>query len=643
MKNLILIVLITLFSLQTTQAQKNGIPKKAAKYFQDARLSYTFEKREEATEFLRKAIKAHSKYIEAIALLGKIESELGNFDSAIAQYEKVIELSPKDECKGLYQIGKIYMLQENYPKAISTFQQSQATPNCQASTVANAQNTEELCVFRDSLMRSPVVFNPIAFDTLINTEVHDYLPMLTADGEHLFFTKRLGNPPLYNEDFYEASKDENGNWQKATDMGAPINTEFNEGALTISPDGKRLFFAAVDRFGGEGNFDIWYSYKKDGKWIRPLSMGRPINSPLWESQPSISADGKELFFAAKTGKGEGSIDIWVSRLVDNIWQAPENLGKTINTAQDDQCPYIHPDGRTLYFASNGHKGMGSSDLFVVRRNAQGEWGEPQNLGYPINTLENENSLFVSADGKTGYYSQFINSSFDLVSFDIPKHAQPAAVTYVKGTVASSETKLFIPSKIEIYDAETSELIAITKTDVSESEFLLTLPIGKDYMFGVESDGFYPHSERFSLAEAEILKSYELELFLNPIVEAKPVATVETVVPERKIVMKNIQFETNSAELKSGSFIELNKIVNILNENSSIKMQIEGHTDNVGDEMANLNLSKKRAEAVKQFLIENGITSSRLTTIGKGETEPIDSNETKEGRANNRRTEFVIKE
>ncbi len=643
MKNVLLLISILVFCSNWALGQKQEIPKKAAKAYQDARLAYTFENRKEAIEHLEKAIKVYPKYVNAIALMAKLEGELENYEKAISLYKDLIALVPNDECKAYLQIGKLYIKQANYPMAIEAFETSANAPNCRASTIENAVIQLEICHFRDSMINNPVSFNPIPFDTLINSsEVHDYLPMLTADGEHLFFTKRMGDPPIYDENFYEASKNENGEWEKAVDMGSPINTPFNEGALTISPDGKRLFFAAMDRFGGEGNFDIWYSYKKNGKWIRPLNLGRPVNGPLWESQPSISADGKELFFAAKNGKGEGDIDIFVSKLVDNIWQEPENLGKKINTKGADQCPFIHPDGKTLYFASSGHKGMGSSDLFVVRRNALGEWGEPKNLGYPINTLKNENSLFVSADGKTGYYSQFINNSFDLVSFDIPKHAQPDAVTYVKGTVASAETKLFINSKIEIYDALNGELLAITETSEKESEFLITLPIGKNYIFSVNNEAFLPHSENFSLANAEILKSYELEIFLTPI--PKAVTVVENTpnpVVENKIVMKNITFETNSADLKKSSFIELNKIVEILKDNKSIKMRIEGHTDNVGSDSANLTLSQKRADAVKSFLVESGIISSRLSSIGKGETNPIDTNNTEEGRANNRRTEFII--
>lgn len=640
MKNLFIYVLVILLANNALFAQ---VPKKAIKHYQEARLAYTFEKRVAAIDELNKAIKSYPKYVEAYALKAKIDTELERYSEAISGYERIFELSPKDECKVYFQIGKVYMLQEKYKNAIDYLDKSASTINCAKSTIANAEKQKLLSFFRDSLMNTPVSFEPLALDSLVNSDVHDYLPMLTADGEHLFFTRRLGSPPLYNEDFYEAHKDEDGNWMLAFDMGEPINTQFNEGALTISPDGKRLFYAAADKFGGEGNFDIWYSFKQKGKWVKPMNLGRPINSPLWESQPSISADGKELFFTAKNGKGEGGIDIWVSKLVNNIWQEPENLGNMINTDKDEQCPFIHPDGKTLYFSSNGHNGMGSSDLFVVRRDAKGEWGMPVNLGYPINTRENENSLFVSADGLMGYYSQFINGSFDLVSFELPENVRPAAVTYVKGTVASAADKIYIPSTIEIYDAESGELTAITKTKTEESEFLITLPIGRDYIFSVESKGFLPHSEHFSLIDAGMLKSYDLEIFMNPIPVKETVVLSEVKPVERKIVMKNIFFESNSAELMKTSFIELNKIVDILNENDQMKMRIEGHTDNIGSEAVNLSLSQKRADSVKNFLVESGILSSRLSTKGKGETEPIDTNETEEGRANNRRTEFVIQE
>jgi len=616
---------------------QNDIPKKAAKNYNEGYLLFHSGKLAEARPFLQKAVDGYDKYIQAIALLAKCEMKMGLLDEAKENYGKLITVSPKDECKVYAQWGRIEIMRENYKLAQEHLQQCLATPNCNEKTLAGVKKTLVTAAFRDSLYNNPVAFNPQSLGATINSETyHDYLPMLTADGQQLFFTRRIGDPPYYNEDFYESRKNENGQWIEAFNIGEPINTEYGEGALSISPDGQRLFFTADNRVDGLGNFDIYYSYKRHGKWIDPLNIGWPINTAGWQSQPSLSADGKELFFAAKVANGLGSIDIWTSKLEGNKWGDPINLGANINTEGDEQCPYIHPDGKTLYFSSTGRLGMGQSDIYMVKRNANGEWGKATNLGYPINTKGNEGSLFVTADGITGYYSKLVDDQFDLFEFEMPEHLRPEAVTFVKGTIADANTKNFVSANINIYNSVDERLIYSSETKAFDGYFLTTLPIGGNYIFNVEKKGYLPYSNRFSLADLKVLESYELKIEIKPI----PVAVKKE---PTKIVMKNILFETASADLLPASDIELDKIVGILQQNPNLKMTIIGHTDNVGDESFNLQLSKQRAASVKAYLVAAKIDSNRLQTIGKGESEPIDSNDTEAGKANNRRTEFLVEQ
>ncbi|MFT5801262.1 MAG: outer membrane protein OmpA-like peptidoglycan-associated protein, partial [Nonlabens sp.] len=429
-------------------------------------------------------------------------------------------------------------------------------------------------------------------------------------------------------------------------------------AQSISADGKLLVFTACTRRDGYGSCDLYFSEVIDGRWTKVANMGKEINSRARETQPSLSADGKAIYFSSNRGGGQGEMDIWVSkRDEDGAWGIPENLGEVINTTGVDRAPFIHQDGQTLYFMSDGHEGMGGHDLFYSRLENE-VWGKPKNLGYPINTEADEGTLVISLDGKTAYFATDRNKpgkrgkeeeymgkvDLDLFSFELYEEARPQPVTYVKATVRDAATrKKLAGAKVAFTDLETEKSHAFSTTD-SDGEFLVCLPLGKNYSLNVTKEEYIFHSENFALDKINNLdKPFLLDIELQPvpILTAVPTSTEGALAEGKPIILKNVFFETGSAELKTASLLELNRLKKLLTDHPTLVIRINGHTDNIGSDEDNLTLSNNRAKAVNDYLIINGISGDRLSYKGFGETKPISNNEIPEGRQSNRRTEFVV--
>ena len=426
-----------------------------------------------------------------------------------------------------------------------------------------------------------------------------------------------------------------------------VNTVENEGAQAISADGKLLVFTACNRRGDFGSCDLYYSRRlsKD-EWSVPKNIGQPINSAAWESQPSVAANGDAIYFA-RGAQGSGQKDLFVSYLQpDGKWGAPVALTE-INTPFDETAPCIHPDGKTLYFSSNGYAGMGSFDLYMSRKGADGKFSTPVNLGYPINTDKAEESIVVSLKGDNAFVSSDRDGSFgllDIYGFELPPAVRPLPVTYTQIVVRDAATKKAINNaQLNILNLTTEKAFFAARTD-REGEVLACLPLGEDYSVNIQKAGYLFHSEQFELkAEYASDKPYLLTIYLQTIPSAENTVVVKNdTTPLRKpIILKNVFFSTNSAELKPISKNELDQLKKMLEENPKMRIQLNGHTDSEGDEAKNQLLSENRAKAVSKYLSDNGIAASRLKAKGYGESQPIDSNETPQGRANNRRTEFVV--
>ncbi len=586
-----------------------------------------------AAGLLLQSIESDKKFVDAYLSLAGVYGQLKSHTSSVKYYEQAFALDSHytAEYKLPYSINLAGL--GEFEKALTAINELLAkNPPQGSATYKAAVYRKGLYEFAVDYARKnankPYVFSPKNMGAAINTAESEYFPSLTIDGKELVFTRRINN---FNEDFY-VSKKEGDEWEKAIAMPGNVNTAQNEGAQNISQDGELLVFTGCNRPDGFGSCDIYFSYRTPDGWSEAFNAGGKINSDQWESQPCLSPDKREIYFASKRLGGYGSIDIYVSRLQANgKWGEPENLGPDVNTKGDESCPFIHADNQTLYFTSNGLPGYGGNDLYYVRKGPGGVWSKAVNLGYPINTINDEGTLFIAADGKTAYYASDKSDSkggLDIYSFELREDVRPYKTLWVKGQVFDKKTTKGLPSSVELIDLNSKTLISKVQTDET-GNYLITLPVGKDYAFNVNRKGYLFYSDNFLLSGSSPDSTYEKNIPLQPL-EANA-----------SMVLKNIFFDVNSYEIKPESEVELDIIAALLNENPTLKIEIGGHTDNTGKPADNLALSNNRAKAVVNYLIARQISPQRLTAKGYGETKPVAPNSTDEGKAQNRRTEMKI--
>ena len=628
-------ILSAFFTVNVAQAQwydPEKVGKKATEFYQTAFEEFKEGKYAESLSHLDAALKADPKFLDVYAARADMYTRMKNYPEAVKDYTALFEKDTVYAKDFLLPYSIALAGAGSFGKALETADKYLANANL------NPQNrkvgTERKSSYEFALLyekNHPVknyVFNPVNMGDSINTTDLEYLPSLTVDGNKMIFNRRINS----DEDFYESDKI-NGVWQAAKPVAGKLNTNYNEGAQNISQDGQWLIFTGCNYPEGMGSCDLYISYKnKNGEWSEAENMGRTINSESWESAPSLSPDKRDLYFSSNRPGGFGGSDIWVShRDVNGKWSKPENLGPTINTAGDDGTPFIHADNQTLYFNSAGRKGYGMSDIFVARKNESGKWQEPENLGYPINTIDEEGSLVVSADGKTAYYASDKGSyknKLDLYSFDLRDDIRALKTLWVKGRIYDKKTNAGLPSTVELATIDSGYVLSKLQAD-EDGNYLTTLPAGKNYSFTVNRKGYLFYSENFAMAGNVSDSPMVVNIALQPIEKGA------------SIVLKNIFFESKKFDLQAISNPELDKVVAILKENPSVTILISGYTDNVGKPADNLLLSVNRAKSVVAYLQSKGIDPKRLAGKGFGEANPIASNTTEEGRAQNRRTELSV--
>jgi len=638
----IVFLLILTCKAQMPPGVYSSTNKKAISFFESALKYYNARNDEKAQEELKKAIEKDPAFIEPHFLLAQIYTEANKLPEAIAEYTKALEINPTFDKKTYFLLANIEVSIGKYSEAkldYETFLKNKIV-NPDSRDLAEFQLNN--CNFAIDAMKNPVPFDPKNMGEAINSPLDEYFPAITADDQTFLYTRnnRTDQIPL-QEDFL-VSKKINGVWSPATLLGNGINTPGNEGAPSISADGQILFFIACaeidDTYGpnrkGYGSCDIFYSQKVGSNWSRPYNVGPVVNSKYWESQPSFSADGKTLYFVSDRPGGFGSADIYYSTLRDDgSWGSPVNIGNKINTEGKEESVFIHPDGKTLYFSSDGHAGMGKLDIYVVRKNDDGEWGTPVNLGYPINTFNDENSLLVNGAGTLAYFASSRAGGFgglDLYQFELYNAIRPEMITYVKGKVYDAKTKQPLGAHFELIDLASAKPVIVSDANTGNGEFLVTLPIDKNYALNVSQSGYLFYSANFALKElTDKTKPFTMDVPLEPIDTGNVVE------------LKNVFFETAKFDLKPESKVELNKLVTFLTLNKTLRIQLSGHTDNIGDKKSNQLLSQNRAKSVYDYLIANGIDAKRLTYIGYGDTRPKVNNDSDENRAINRRTEFKV--
>lgn len=647
---LILLLSLIMLPLAWSQAQTYTTKKTAVgkiKALYDKAIDFSNDDQEgKAVVKLEEAVALDSTFIDAWLKMAELQYDSGDFNAAIIAYEKAMSIDAMYSPRSLFFLAKSAWNINVFDKAVQYFEQYLQHPKANAEELkAKARVFLANSRFAAVATRNPVPFEPKSIGSGVNTDQFEYLPSITADESILVYTARVGG----REDFYMSRK-VGGVWQRGEPI-PEINTNENEGAQSISADGKTLVFTGCNRPGGLGSCDLYISEWRNSGWTKPVNMGSAVNSTAWESQPSLSANGNDLYFASNRTGSRGGSDIWVChRQPDGYWGAPVNLGDTINTAADESTPFLHPDGQTLYFASVGHPGMGEADLFFARKKTDNAWEIPVNMGYPINTKSHEGALIVSLDGRTAYFAtdrQIGNSNHsgtfyqtDIYSFDLYPAARPLPVTYVKAIVIDAENRQPLNGvKLELTDLATG-LVYMTSTTTEEGTFLACLPMGKDYAMNVAKKGYLFYSENFNLTEVNSLeKPYTMQIELRKVPGESTVSN--TPAKSKAIILKNVFFDSGSAVLKRASYTELDKLQQLLTDNPSLKIRLHGHTDNIGAEADNLTLSQNRAKAVYDYLVNKGISKDRLSYQGFGETQPIATNDTEAGRQENRRTEFVV--
>jgi outer membrane protein OmpA-like peptidoglycan-associated protein/tetratricopeptide (TPR) repeat protein len=586
-----------------------------------------------AIKMINEALKIEPKFVDAYLSLAGIDANLKNYSSSVSNFEKAFSLDSVYSNYYLLPYSISLAGCGRFDEALRAVNSFLMNPKLNERSIKSGEFRKKTYQFAiDYAKTHPeknYVFEPKNVSDSVNTSDLEYFPSITIDSKKLIFTRRI----KANEDLYESNL-ENGKWGKAFPLPGKINsTTFNEGASNISQDGKWMIFTGCNFPKGSGSCDLYISYLTNNGWSEPENLGRNVNSEFWESTPSLSPDKRDLYFSSNVPGGFGGKDLWVCHRDENgRWQEALNLGPEINTPGDESTPFIHADNQTLFFNSNGHPGYSEKpDLFLSRKQPDGKWSKPENLGYPINTIEDEGSLVVAADGKTAYFSSDRSDTkggLDIYTFELRPDIRPLKTLWVKGKVFDIKTKNGLPSTVELTDVSSRQLISKLQTD-EDGNYLVTLPVGKDYAFNVHRKGYLFYSENYNMSDVSSDSTYTADIPLQPI-EANA-----------HIILKNVFFDTKKTTLKPESITELDNVVRLMNENPNMKILISGYTDNVGKPEDNLALSKGRAVGVINYLISKGINNNRLSFKGFGETNPVGDNSTEQGRALNRRTELSV--
>jgi len=649
-----LILLLGIFYLPSLDAQ-NPLPpgqytsksKKAIKYLEEARKNFEYKNDAEAEKGFKKALESDPQFIEAAIGLANLYQVNLHHEEAIVYFKRAIEINPKFFPNNFYFLSLSQLAIGQYQEAKTNLDTFLSFERINPNTKDNALKFLENAKFGADAVKNPRPYQLINVGEGINTEMNEYFPSVTVDGDWFLFTRGVTDPQFpgnINEDFYISHK-ENGIWQTAQPI-REINSLGNEGAPTLSADGTIMFFAScMNQFGdygspdrkGYGSCDIFYAQKVNGRWTRPRNAGTAINTSHWETQPSFSSDGRSLYFVrGLINRGEiKEQDIYVSTLDENgKFTKAVKLNENVNTPGKEESVFIHPDNQTLYFSSDGHPGMGGLDIFMSKRMPNGDWGKAVNLGYPLNTFNEDNSFLVFPDGKYAFKASDQKGGFgglDIYQFELPNELKPEKITFVKGRIFNAKTNESLEASIELIDLQTQAQV-LKSYSQSNGEFMVTLTANKNYLVNVNRDGFLFYSDNFSLKgiDASIDKPYTLNIPLEPLDVG---STVE---------LKNIFFEVNKWDLQPESKAELNKLIVFMNQNKTISIELGGHTDNTGDKKQNELLSKNRAKAVYDYVIQKGqIAETRMTYKGYGDSQPKAPNDSPENKAKNRRTEFKI--
>ena len=603
-------------------AQENNAQNKV---YQKALAAFELKDFPTSIKILEGLLEKNQKNAEASLFLFQVYAETKQYEKSINAFEKLMQADTTLFLPYIVKYASQYAILGNYNKAASIVESYKSILPSYLKSKATELLT--VCSFAASYPIQKEIKVENAGDS-INTADAEYFPSITVQDSLFLFMRRSS---FKREDFYTSTLTKN-KFSKAIPLSDDLNREEKKGSMSLTQDLNTLYYAADYNQKGYGRYDIYKVMKTKNGWSEPKNVGKNINSDYWDSAPSIAPDNQALYFCSNRPGGYGGIDIYVAyKNEKGYWEEAVNMGPTINTAGDDQAPFMHADNKTLYFSSNGWPGFGGSDVFVIRKKIDGNWSNPMNLGYPINSFDNEGSIAVAGNGYEGYIASDradSRGSLDIYKVILAPNKRPNKTFYVNGFIADAVTKKPIAGELVLMNTNEETSTMKIKVD-SNGNFILGLPYLDSIGIRVNSKDHEFASTILSLENINNLSSSTLHFYLAPI--------FKTFTKN----FNNIFFEINKAKLNKKSYVELDALITYLQSEPTALIIIEGHTDNRGDSVQNNLLSAKRANTIATYLISKGIDASRIKTIGLGGSQPISDNATEEGRIKNRRTSFTI--
>jgi len=627
---------LILYGLLIAHAALAQNEKKATRYFTEAVNQRAAKEYAEACVTMERSLAELPDNADAYSLLGQWYFLDHQFNKAAETFRKA-----SIKCRnGRLRFGK--------PLAKSLIYAGQATEAMSLieslATIRDSADWNRMRVqaafVAENLPRSTGIW-PVNLGIRINTDAPEMFPSMAVDTQSLFFTRRMSN---IDEDLYYAMADSCGGWFKGLNAGAPPNSSAMESSQFISADGHYLFFTRCDNRSEDGSTmggcDMYIAWRvaMDSPWTQPLPFGRTINTPDYEGMPSLSPDNRELYFVSDRAGGYGGYDIWMSRFEDGLWQRPVNAGAGVNTAGNETTPYIAPDDRTLYFTSDTWPGFGGTDIFVSKRERGGAWQQAKNMGHPVNTAHDERSEYLGLNGRTLYFASDRNGpagNYDIYQTDIPAIYGASPMSYLQGTVVDSISRSLLSSAIIIVCNEaTGDTLYELRSNRGDASYVITLEPGKTYALHTRRMGYQPVSDTLVMDTAYARSPMNFDIAMltigyNPI---KPI---------HDSLVGSIHFEVNVTELSPSDKAAVYAIMEPWLEEKGLNIQVNAYTDNTGTPMINESLSARRAAIIAKELISLGINEAVISAQGWGEANPVTSNDTEEGRMQNRRVEIVI--
>lgn len=643
--------------------------KASERLFKKARDFHTHSKKDEAYELYNEILDEHPEYLEvnyyyAMGLYLPMSNnhyhpctkDKSDLNKVMAAFNRIYDVCPYFKIHHNIYAARIAYFNERFEEAIKFAKVVVDNPDAFTGSKDTILHEAEIIIrranFFNNILNHPVPFDPKPVEG-ISTTNDEYLGTLSPDGDYFYFTRRqevvddspFGRGEKVTREFFSCSRKKGGHFYAGSPLPAPFNNSKGEGSPTVNITNDLIIFAklipvTIKNY-NYNNYDLYYSQYADGEWSMPTSLGGNINrSDSWESQPSLSSDGKVLFFASDRPGGFGGSDIWyTTRNSDGTWRKPINAGPIINTEKDERAPFLHTDSKTLYFSSDGHDGIGGQDIFFSKLNDKNQWSQPVNLGYPINSEGDDVNFFVSLDGKTGYFcsrklteSTLQRDDWNFYEFELYEAARPHVMMIVKGEVSADDGDLE-GATVEVRDTSTN-VVATGVVSSSTGQYAVATQVNHDnpqpLIVTVKKDG---HSY-----DSHLITPDQME---EPVITRD--AEVKAIETGKVCDLRDIYYETNSAIITPASKLIIALFIEFLKDNPTVKVEIQGHTDNVGADDANQRLSELRARSVYEYVISKGIPASRLRYKGYGESQPIADNNTAAGRAKNRRTVFLIYE